>query len=251
MASIKQALKQHTSYTTKHGLTIPYNELRKMKRLNDQLYYYKKQLNVEVGERIKIGSLANDTTAKIRSVEVSINIGKYMRIKRRVDKSPSAKLERKLKRLERLIRKQINHGTKHNVELPITERDITSFMEANETININKIINFKDNLIQTINENFTGILSNEQINALEDTINNLSAYETHRLAMDHVGLIDYIYFDYDAVSRKLKDLFDAIKGVSSDASQEGLNALHNDIQDTLFNMGLTDTQTRHTGQSRY
>ena len=251
MASIKQALKQRTSYTTKHGLTIPYNELRKMKRLNDQLYYYKKQLNVEVGERIKIGSLANDTTAKIRSVEASINIGKYMRIKRRVDKSPSAKLKRKLKRLERLIRKQINHGTRHNIELPITERDITSFMEAKETININKIINFKDNLIQTINENFTGILSKEQINALEDTINNLSAYETHRLAMDNEGLIDYIYFDYDSVSRKLKDLFDAIKGVSSDASQEGLNTLHNDIQDTLFNMVLTDTQTRHTGQTRH
>lgn len=251
MASIKQALKQRTSYTTKHGLTIPYNELRKMKRLNDQLYYYKKQLNVEVGERIKIGSLANDTTAKIRSVEASINIGKYMRIKKRLDKSPSAKLERKLKRLERLIRKQINHGTRHNVELPITEKDIISFMEAKENINIDKIINFKDNLIQTINENFTGILSNEQIKALEDTINNLSAYETHRLAMDKEGLIDYIYFDYDSVSRKLKDLFDAIKGVSSDASQDGLNALHNDIQDTLFNMGLTDTQTRHTGQTRH
>lgn len=251
MASIKQALKQRTSYTTKHGLTIPYNELRKMKRLNDQLYYYKKQLNVEVGERIKIGSLANDTTAKIRSVEASINIGKYMRIKRRVDKSPSAKLERKLKRLERLIRKQINHGTRHNIELPITEKDIISFMEAKEKINIDKIINFKDNLIQTINENFTGILSNEQINALEDTINNLSAYETHRLAMDHEGLIDYIYFDYDSVSRKLTDLFDAIKGVSNDASQEGLNTLHDDIQNTLFNMGLTDTQTRHTGQTRH
>ena len=251
MASIKQALKQRTSYTTKHGLTIPYNELRKMKRLNDQLYYYKKQLNVEVGERIKIGSLANDTTAKIRSVEASINIGKYMRIKRRLDKSPSAKLERKLKRLERLIRKQINHGTRHNVELPITERDIISFMEAKENINIDKIINFKDNLIQTINENFTGILSNEQIKALEDTINNLSAYETHRLAMDKEGLIDYIYFDYDSVSRKLKDLFDAIKGVSSDNSQQALNELHDDIQDTLFNMGLTDTQTRHTGQTRH
>ncbi len=250
MASIKQALKQRTSYTTKHGLTIPYNELRKMKRLNDQLYYYKKQLNVEVGERIKIGSLANDTTAKIRSVEASINIGKYMRIKRRVDKSPSAKLKRKLKRLERLIRKQINHGTKHDVELPITEKDIISFMEAKEKINIDKIINFKDNLIQTINENFTGILSKEQINALEDTINNLSAYETHRLAMDNEGLLDYIYYDYDTVSRKIKDIFDAIKGVSSDASQEGLNALHDDIQNTLFNMGLTDTQTRHTGQSR-
>jgi len=251
MASIKEALKQRTSYTTKHGLTIPYNELRKMKRLNDQLYYYKKQLNVEVGERIKIGSLANDTTAKIRSVEASINIGKYMRIKKRIEKKPTTKLERKLKRLERLIRKQINIGTRHHIELPITESDITSFMEANETININKIINFKDNLIQTINENFTGILSNEQINALEDTINNLSAYETHRLAMDHEGLIDYIYFDYDTVSRKLTDIFDAIKGVSSDASQEGLNALHNDIQDTLFNMGLTDTQTRHTGQTRH
>ena len=251
MASIKQALKQRTSYTTKHGLTIPYNELRKMKRLNDQLYYYKKQLNVEVGERIKIGSLANDTTAKIRSVEASINIGKYMRIKRRVDKSPSAKLKRKLKRLERLIRKQINHGTKHDIELPITEKDIISFMEAKEKINIDKIINFKDNLIQTINENFTGILSKEQINALEDTINNLSAYETHRLAMDHEGLIDYIYFDYDSVSRKLTDLFDAIKGVSNDASQEGLNTLHDDIQNTLFNMGLTDTQTRHTGQTRH
>jgi hypothetical protein len=250
MASIKQALKQRTSYTTKHGLTIPYNELRKMKRLNDQLYYYKKQLNVEVGERIKIGSLANDTTAKIRSVEASINIGKYMRIKRRVDKSPSAKLERKLKRLERLIRKQINHGTKHDVELPITEKDIISFMEAKEKINIDKIINFKDNLIQTINENFTGILSKEQINALEDTINNLSAYETHRLAMDNEGLLDYIYYDYDTVSRKVKDLFDAIKGVSSDASQEALNELHDDIQNTLFNMGLTDTQTRHTGQTR-
>ena len=250
MASIKQALKQRTSYTTKHGLTIPYNELRKMKRLNDQLYYYKKQLNVEVGERIKIGSLANDTTAKIRSVEASINIGKYMRIKRRVDKSPSAKLERKLKRLERLIRKQINIGTKHDVALPITERDIISFMEAKETININKIVNFKDNLIQTINENFTGILSKEQINALEDTINNLSAYETHRLAMDNEGLLDYIYYDYDTVSRKLKDLFDAIKGVSSDASQEALNELHDDIQNTLFNMGLTDTQTRHTGQTK-
>jgi len=251
MASIKQALKQRTSYTTKHGLTIPYNELRKMKRLNDQLYYYKKQLNVEVGERIKIGSLANDTTAKIRSVEASINIGKYMRIKKRVDKSPSAKLKRKLKRLERLIRKQINHGTRHHIELPITEKDIISFMEAKEKININKIINFKDNLIQTINENFTGILSEEQINALEDTINNLSAYETHRLAMDNEGLIDYIYFDYDTVSRKLKDIFDAIKGVSSDASQEALNELHDDIQETLFNMGLTDTQTRHTGQTRH
>ena len=251
MASIKQALKQRTSYTTKHGLTIPYNELRKMKRLNDQLYYYKKQLNVEVGERIKIGSLANDTAAKIRSVEASINIGKYMRIKRRVDKSPSAKLKRKLKRLERLIKKQINIDTKHDVALPITEKDIISFMEAKEKINIDKIINFKDNLIQTINENFTGILSNEQINALEDTINNLSAYETHRLAMDHEGLIDYIYFDYDTVSRKLTDIFDAIKGVSSDASQETLNELHNDIQETLFNLGLTDTQTRHTGQTRH
>lgn len=251
MASIKQALKQRTSYTTKHGLTIPYNELRKMKRLNDQLYYYKKQLNVEVGERIKIGSLANDTTAKIRSVEASINIGKYMRIKKRIKKKPTTKLERKLKRLERLIRKQINHGTRHHIELPITEKDIISFMEAKEKININKIINFKDNLIQTINENFTGILSKEQINALEDTINNLSAYETHRLAMDNEGLIDYIYFDYDTVSRKLKDIFDAIKGVSSDASQEALNELHDDIQDTLFNMGLTDTQTRHTGQTRH
>ena len=250
MASIKQALKQRTSYTTKHGLTIPYNELRKMKRLNDQLYYYKKQLNVEVGERIKIGSLANDTTAKIRSVEASINIGKYMRIKKRIEKKPTTKLERKLKRLERLIRKQINHGTRHHVELPITEQDIISFMEAKETININKIINFKDNLIQTINENFTGILSKEQINALEDTINNLSAYETHRLAMDNEGLIDYIYFDYDTVSRKLTDIFDAIKGVSSEASQQALNTLHDDIQDTLFNMGLTDTQTRHTGQTR-
>lgn len=250
MASIKQALKQRTSYTTKHGLTIPYNELRKMKRLNDQLYYYKKQLNVEVGERIKIGSLANNTSAKIRSVEASINIGKYMRIKRRVDKSPSAKLERKLKRLERLIRKQINIGTKHDVALPITESDIISFMEAKEKINIDKIINFKDNLIQTINENFTGILSNEQINALEDTINNLSAYETHRLAMDNEGLLDYIYYDYDTVSRKLTDIFDAIKGVSSDASQQALNELHDDIQNTLFNMGLTDTQTRHTGQTK-
>ena len=250
MASIKQALKERTSYTTKHGLTIPYNELRKMKRLNDQLYYYKKQLNVEVGERIKIGSLANDTTAKIRSVEASINIGKYMRIKKRIEKKPTTKLERKLKRLERLIRKQINHGTRHHIELPITEKDIISFMEAKETININKIINFKDNLIQTINENFTGILSKEQINALEDTINNLSAYETHRLAMDNEGLIDYIYFDYDTVSRKLTDIFDAIKGVSSDASQQALNTLHDDIQNTLFNMGLTDTQTRHTGMIR-
>ena len=86
--------------------------------------------------------------------------------------------------------------------------------------------------------------------ALEDTINNLSAYETHRLAMDHEGLIDYIYFDYDTVSRKLKDIFDAIKGVSSENAQEGLNTLHNNIQDTLFNAGLTDTQTRHTGQTR-
>lgn len=250
MASIKQALKQRTSYTTKHGLTIPYNELRKMKRLNDQLYYYKKQLNVEVGERIKIGSLANDTTAKIRSVEASINIGKYMRIKKRLEKKPTTKLERKLKRLERLIRKQINIGTKHDVALPITESDIISFMEAKEKINIDKIINFKDNLIQTINENFTGILSNEQINALEDTINNLSAYETHRLAMDNEGLLDYIYYDYDTVSRKLTDIFDAIKGVSSDASQQALNELHDDIQNTLFNMGLTDTQTRHTGQTK-
>ena len=231
MASIKQALKQRTSYTTKHGLTIPYNELRKMKRLNDQLYYYKKQLNVEVGERIKIGSLANDTTAKIRSVEASINIGKYMRIKRRVDKSPSAKLKRKLKRLERLIRKQINHDTRHDIELPITEKDIISFMEAKEKINIDMIINFKDNLIQTINENFTGILSNEQINALEDTINNLSAYETHRLAMDNEGLIDYIYFDYDTVSRKLTDLFDAIKVCQATPHKKSLNALHDDIQE--------------------
>lgn len=250
MASIKQALKQRTSYTTKHGLTIPYNELRKMKRLNDQLDYYKKQLGVEVGERIKIGSLANDTTAKIQSVETSVNLGRYMRIKKRVDKSPSAKLERKLKRLERTIRKQINQGTRHDVALPITESDITSFAEGGEKININKIINFKDNLIQTIKENFNGILSNEQMKALEDTINNLSAYETHRLATDNEGLIDYIYFDYDTVSRKLKDIFDAIKGVSSENAQEGLNALHNDIQDTLFNAGLTDTQTLHTGQTR-
>lgn len=250
MASIKEALKQRTSYTTKHGLTIPYNELRKMKRLNDQLYYYKKQLNVEVGERIKIGSLANDTTAKIRSVEASINIGKYMRIKKRIEKKPTTKLERKLKRLERLIRKQINHGTRHDVELPITESDIISFMEAKEKINIDKIINFKDNLIQTINENFTGILSKEQLYALEDTINNLSAYETHRLAMDHEGLLDYIYYDYDAVSRKLTDLFDAIKGVSSDNAQEALNYLHDDIQERLFRLGVTDTQTRHTGQTR-
>ncbi len=250
MASIKQALKQRTSYTTKHGLTIPYNELRKMKRLNDQLDYYKKQLGVEVGERIKIGSLANDTTAKIQTVETSINLGRYMRIKKRIEKKPTTKLERKLKRLERLIRKQINHGTRHDVALPITESDITSFMEGKEKINIDKIINFKDNLIQTIEQNFTGILSEEQMKALEDTINNLSAYETHRLATDHEGLIDYIYFDYDTVSRKLKDIFDAIKGVSSENAQEGLNALHNNIQDTLFNAGLTDTQTLHTGQTR-
>ena len=53
-----------------------------------------------------------------------------MRIKKRVDKSPSAKLERKLKRLERTIRKQINQGTRHDVALPITESDITSCAEG-------------------------------------------------------------------------------------------------------------------------
>ena len=113
------------------------------------------------------------------------------------EKKPTTKLERKLKRLERSIRKQINQGTRHDVALPITESDITSFMEGKEKINIDKIINFKDNLIQTIKENFTGILSEEQIKALEDTINNLSAYETHRLATDNEGLLDYIYYDYD------------------------------------------------------
>ena len=250
MASIKQALKQRTSYTTKHGLTIPYNELRKMKRLNDQLYYYKKQLNVEVGERIKIGSLANDARTKIQSVETSVNLGRYMRIQKRIEKKPTTKLERKLKRLERSIRKQINQGTKHDVDLPIKESDITSFTEGMEKINIVKLVNFKDNLIQTIEQNFTGILSEEQMNALKDTVNNLSAYETHRLASDNEGLLDYIYYDFDSASRKLKDLFDAIKGVSSENAQEGLNALHNNIQDTLFNAGLTDTQTLHTGQTK-
>jgi len=147
-----------------------------------------------------------------------------MRIRKRIEKKPTTKLERKLKRLERLIRKQINKGTTHDVALPITESDITSFAEGKEKININKIINFKDNLIQTIEENFTGILSDDQMNALKDTINNLSAYETHRLATDREGLIDYIYFDYDTVSRKLKDIFDAIKDVSSENAQEGLNA---------------------------
>lgn len=250
MASIKQALKQRTSYTTKHGLTIPYDELRKMKRLNDQLNYYKKQLNVEVGERIKIGSLANNTTTKIQSVETSVNLGRYMRIKKRVEKKPTTKLERKLKRLERSIKKAINQGTKHEVGLPITESDITSFTEGKEKISIDKLVNFKDNIIQTIDQNFTGILSEDQINALKDTINNLSAYETHRLATDKEGLLDYIYYDFDSASRKLKDLFDAIKEVSSDKAQEGLNVLHNNIQDTLFNAGLTDTQTLHTGQTK-
>ena len=250
MASIKQALKKRTSYTTKHGLTIPYDELRKMKRLNDQLYYYKKQLNVEVGEHIKIGSLANDARAKIQNVETSVNLGRYMRIQKRIEKKPTTKLERKLKRLERSIRKQINQGTKHDVAIPITESDITSFTDSTEKINIDKLVNFKDNLIQTIEQNFTGILSEEQMTALEDTINNLSAYETHRLAKDNEGLLDYIYYDFDIASRKLKDLFDAIKGVSSEDAQEGLNALHNNIQDTLFNAGLTDTQTLHTGQTK-
>lgn len=250
MASIKQALKQRTSYTTKHGLTIPYDELRKMKRLNDQLYYYKKQLNVEVGERIKIGSLANDTTAKIQSVETSVNLGRYMRIQKRIEKKPTTKLERKLKRLERSIKKAINQGRKHKIELPITENDITSFAEGKEKINIDKIINFKENLHQTIKQNFTGILDKEQMKALEDTINKLSAYETHRLATDNEGLLDYIYYDFDTVSRKLKDMFDAIKGVSSENAQEALNDLHNNIQDTLFNAGLTDTQTLHTGQTK-
>ncbi|OQC09177.1 MAG: hypothetical protein BWX74_00957 [Tenericutes bacterium ADurb.Bin087] len=173
-----------------------------------------------------------------------------MRIKKRIEKKPTTKLERKLKRLERSIKKAINKGTRHEVELPITESDIISFTEGKEKINIDKIINFKDNLIQTIEQNFTGILSEEQMKALEDTINNLSAYETHRLAKDNEGLLDYIYYDYDTVSRKLKDLFDAIKSVSSEDAQEGLNTLHNNIQDTLFNAGLTDTQTLHTGQTK-
>ena len=250
MASIKQALKQRTSYTTKHGLTIPYDELRKMKRLNDQLNYYKKQLNLEVGERIKVGSLANDTRTKIQSVETSVNIGRYMRIQKRIEKKPTTKLERKLKRLERSIKKAINQGTKHEVGLPITESDITSFTDGMEKINIDKLVNFKDNLIQTIEQNFTGILSDDQMNALVDKINGLSAYETHRLATDHEGLLDYIYYDFDSASRKLKDLFDAIKGVSSENAQEEINALHNSIQDTLFNAGLTDTQTLHTGQTK-
>lgn len=214
MASIRKALKQKTPYTTKHGLTIPYADLRKIKQTNDKLDYLKKKLGYEVGERIKTGSLANDHISRLRTAQRSITLGKYMRIRQRYDQSPSAKLERSLKYWKRRFDKITNEGTSHNINIDITTDDITMFKEGKIRINVDKLIIFKDNLFQTL-ENAVGVFGGD-FEPLKEIVDRLSAFELHRLATDYPDLIDYIYYDPDFVANKIDFVLSAIRSVSTD-----------------------------------
>lgn len=246
MASIRQALKTRTSYTTKHGLTIPYEELRTMKRLNDQLDYYKKQLGVATGERIKIGSLANSTTKRIQTAELNINLGRYIRAQK--PKKMTTLAERRLKRYEGIIRKALRKETKHEVDVPITNNDLEMFKELKgvEKMDFGKIINFKDNLIQTIQENFDGVLSADQIDTMTELVNSMSAYETHRMAMDNPRLLDTIYYDFDTITLKLNDIWNAMHtSMTTSEGRDNVSKVFDDIQETLVLTGRADTITRH------
>jgi hypothetical protein len=246
MASIKHALKTRTSYTTKHGLTIPYEELRAMKRLNDQLDYYKKQLGVATGERIKIGSLANSTTKRVEVARLNVNIGRYIRATK--PKKMTTLAERRIKRYEGIIRKALRKETKHEVDIPFTEKDFEMFkdVKATEKMDFGKIVNFKDNLIQTIRENFEGALPTNQIDAIVDLVNDMSAYETHRMATDNPRLLDTIYYDFDTINLKVFDIWSAMN--TSMMTNEGLEKVSKvfaGVQETLMATGKADTITRH------
>ena len=82
MASINDALKHRQDYTTKYGTIIPYKDLRQMKRYNDQLNYYQKQLNVNLSsQRIKIGSIKGDYSTKMAKLDINLSFTKFSRSK--------------------------------------------------------------------------------------------------------------------------------------------------------------------------
>lgn len=237
MASIKKALKNKTSYTNKHGLTFSFEELREIKRLNDQLNYYKKVNKLEIGKRIRPGMMANETASRVGDTKIAIKTGKYIRIRARLDKAirekqPDKKITRlryETTRAKTLLTQAMRDYGKftNDFNIEITQADIEAFKRDVESgklthvkggiagINFKKLSIFKDNLLNAVESQFGGRINSHHLQQLKDIIDKLSAYELHRLATDNPTMIDFIYLPDNDIEWYMGDLLHKIESARS------------------------------------
>lgn len=216
MASIKSALKNRQSYTNKNGVTIPYKDLVKMKRLNDMLNYYGKVLGTPTtDQRIRIGSLSPSYSGKIARVEVAIKTFEFIRLRgkksRLKSKKALTKWQRSMNYYKGYLKRNIDKLTNGDVSLNFTEDAIKNFRANKEKINIIAIANYQTNLKQAIETKFGHLLNQEQLDALNNAVDGLDIYELHRLATDHPDLIDVLYEDPHSIIDRLGQFIDTIE----------------------------------------
>lgn len=222
MASINDALKHRQDYTTKYGTTIPYEDLRQMKRYNDQLNYYQKQLNVNLSsQRIKIGSIKGDYSTKMAKLDINLSFTKFSR---------SKEGGRKANAIAKRVKTKYAIDFKQGLKLTKSELDeqVKLFEEARTTFNFEQLQNLRDNFDKALLTNFAtpdgGTMEDSIILKIMDEMDKLSPYDLHRLIKDHE---DMIWFLYD-------------KSVSSSTR---LKSFINDLEDTLGRkIGFTSSQ---------
>lgn len=196
MASIKQALKGKTSYTNKHGVTIPYKDLKKMKRLNDQLNYNTRKTGINTTQdRIKINTLSPNYKVKMANTGVRVEFGKYIRVVMSKPKLKVKNYKEKLKKWQRQANYYKGRLKKHfpDMELNMTELDITNFKASGEKIDIRAIAQFQVNMREAFLENHEGLIPDDLLNKMVEAINNLSVYDIHRIAEDNGDIINFQY----------------------------------------------------------
>ncbi len=204
--SIKQALLNKTSYTNKNKVTIPYDDLVKIKRYNDQYNYYQKQLfgKTDPRGRIKINALSSGYTRAIQNIEVKVNYMKYVRVTNKTFKTARAQ-GRQAARLERL-QQQIERAT----GAPILETSGDHVLKITDIDVYRRAVQYKENMFATLNSNFRRYLTPAQYNRMLFRIEGLTLEEIHEIATNNPDLLDYVYYSPESYADKIAQFIDAI-----------------------------------------
>lgn len=242
MASIKQALKSKTSYTNKNGVTIPYRDLSKMKQLNDMLNYYGKVLGIKTThERINIGALAGDYSARLSKLKVATQVMEYARLRQKRPKLKTKKAISKWQRSVNWYKGKLGKAF-DGATLNITEEAVKMFRESGEKLKITNIYNFNQNLKKSIESNFEALIGKELADKLKDFVDSMDIYELHRLAKDNPDLLSYLYYDPSNISSRLETIVERLEEVTGRkvfTSEELEEAV-----DNIMDFGIADTTSR-------
>lgn len=229
MASINDALKHRQDYTTKYGTTIPYEDLRQMKRYNDQLNYYQKQLNVNLSsQRIKIGSIKGDYSTKMAKLDINLSFTKFSR-----SKEGGRKARAIATRIKSKYAIEFKQGPKLTDEQ--YQQQVKLFEQAGATFDFVKLQQLRDNFDSSLIYNFgtpTGeTMEDSIILKIMGEMDKMMPYDLYRLIKDHEDMINFNYDQSVSTSWRLKsflsDLEDTL-GYSLPFTNEELDFLNDE-----------------------